>query len=191
IEGTTTAMVQEDMRAWHAGLSHWAGINDINSWSIGIEIANPGHLLDYTPFPDAQMTALEYLLSGMQERWHVNPQDVISHACIAPGRKVDPGEKLDWRRLACAGLAVWLDPPLERSAIPADLTALCCAAARLGYQVPDEPVWDLPMKALWRSLSMRWLGPSPLFGHPPCKTGLAHVEKLADRWPVQRGLGDV
>ena len=41
-DGRIAQLVDEDRRAWHAGKSFWAGETDINSRSIGIEIANPG-----------------------------------------------------------------------------------------------------------------------------------------------------
>ena len=46
-EGHVTALVPEDKRAWHAGKSYWRGITDVNSASIGIELANPGHEWGY------------------------------------------------------------------------------------------------------------------------------------------------
>ncbi|MEM7189655.1 MAG: N-acetylmuramoyl-L-alanine amidase [Pseudomonadota bacterium] len=184
IDGTVTAMVAEEQRAWHAGASFWGGVQDVNSWSIGIEIANPGHHLGYPPYPEAQMASLEGLLGGIIRRWTISPEGVVAHACIAPGRKIDPGEKLDWRRLARAGLAVWIDPPVARDSVAADLPELMAAAALLGYPVPETPEWSEDMKALWHSLSMRWLAPSPLFGHPPCRAGLRHIQMLAERWPA-------
>lgn len=101
--GHAEMLVSEEMRAWHAGAGEWAGVTDVNSRSIGIELANPGN----APFPRAQMVALEELLRAIMERWSIPPHRVIGHSDMAPDRKRDPGPRFDWRGLARAGLAVW------------------------------------------------------------------------------------
>ena len=104
--GDAEALVPEEMRAWHAGAGSWCGQGDINSRSIGIELANAGR----QPFPEPQMMALEVVLRGIGLRWGIGPDGVIGHSDMAPGRKTDPGPRFDWRRLACAGLSVWPEP---------------------------------------------------------------------------------
>lgn len=112
--GQITQMVAEDMRAWHAGQSRWAGETDLNSCSIGIEIHNPGHEFGYPEFPDVQMAAVEGLCLDILSRHSVPPARVLAHSDIAPGRKRDPGERFDWRRLAYAGVGLWVEPaPLQ------------------------------------------------------------------------------
>lgn len=101
--GEVLSLVAEDMRAWHAGAGSWEGFDDVNSRSIGIELANDGA----QPFADAQMRALEGLLAEVMARWAIPPHRVIGHSDMAPGRKSDPGARFDWRRLALAGLSVW------------------------------------------------------------------------------------
>jgi len=108
--GRITQMVDEKMRAWHAGASHWAGEEDINSCSIGIEIHNAGHEFGYPEFPEAQMLAVEALCEDILQRHRIPPQRVLAHSDVAPGRKADPGEKFDWQRLANAGIGLWVDP---------------------------------------------------------------------------------
>src|SRR5690606_7384698 len=97
------ALVPEDRRAWHAGAGSSPGREDVNSRSIGIELANPGD----RPFPEPPMAALETLLAEIMARWSISPRDVIAHSDLAPGRKIDPGPRFDWRRLALQGLAIW------------------------------------------------------------------------------------
>lgn len=109
-DGRITQMVAEEMRAWHAGLSHWAGEDDINSCSIGIEIHNPGHEFDYPDFPEPQMRAVEALCLDILARNTIPPARVLAHSDIAPARKEDPGEKFDWARLARAGIGLWVEP---------------------------------------------------------------------------------
>lgn len=102
-DGRAELLVPEARRAWHAGAGSWRGLTDINSHSIGIEIASPGT----RPFPEAQMAALEGLLRGIMDRWRIGPEAVIGHSDMAPGRKDDPGSRFDWRRLARQKLALW------------------------------------------------------------------------------------
>jgi N-acetylmuramoyl-L-alanine amidase len=108
--GRITQIVPEEMRAWHAGQSHWAGETDLNSCSIGIEIHNPGHDFDYSDFPEVQMQAVEALCLDILGRHVIPPARVLAHSDIAPGRKRDPGERFDWARLARAGVGLWVEP---------------------------------------------------------------------------------
>lgn len=125
-DGTVHRLVDEAARAWHAGAGQWRGLDDVNSRSIGIELANDGA----EPFPEPQMAALESLLAGIMARWGIGPAAVIAHSDMAPGRKSDPGTRFDWRRLAQGGLAVW-----SEAAGQADLAAFAALAQRFGY--PD------------------------------------------------------
>jgi N-acetylmuramoyl-L-alanine amidase len=102
-EGLITAMVPEDRRAWHAGVASWRGREDINSASVGIEIANPGD----TDFAEEQMAAVAWLCRGVMERHGIPRRHVLGHSDIAPGRKIDPGERFDWRGLAGQGIGLW------------------------------------------------------------------------------------
>ena len=108
-DGATEALVPEDRRAWHAGAGSWQGREDVNSRSIGIELANPGD----RPFPEPQMAALEHLLAAIMARHGIGPARVIAHSDMAPGRKIDPGARFDWRRLALQGLSIWPEPGSE------------------------------------------------------------------------------
>lgn len=108
--GVITQMVAEDMRAWHAGRSFWAGERDINSASIGIEIQNPGHDDGYHDFPEAQMASVVALSQDIVKRHGIRPERVLAHSDVAPDRKIDPGEKFDWKRLADAGVGLWVAP---------------------------------------------------------------------------------
>lgn len=121
--GTAEALVPEDRRAWHAGAGSWQGRDDVNSRSIGIELANPGD----RPFAAAQMDALCDLLRGIMARWSIPAAGVIGHSDMAPGRKCDPGPRFDWERLAREGLAL--------PAACAEDADFCGNLDRIGY--PD------------------------------------------------------
>ena len=107
-DGTVSQLVDEELRAWHAGAGGWGGCDDINSRSSGIELDNDG----FSPFAAPLMAALEGLLLGILLRWDIVPAGVIGHSDMAPGRKIDPGTRFDWQRLARQELAVWpiVDP---------------------------------------------------------------------------------
>ena len=109
-DGRVVQMVRESDRAWHAGKSFWRGVTDINSSSVGIEIVNPGHALGYVDFPEPQMASLVDLCCGIAARHDIRPERVLAHSDVAPGRKVDPGEKFDWRRMARHGLGHFVEP---------------------------------------------------------------------------------
>jgi N-acetylmuramoyl-L-alanine amidase len=111
-DGRVIQMVQERRRAWHAGASFWAGQTDINSCSIGIEIANPGHDFGYPDFPMRQIAAVTALCRGIQTRNTIAPARVLAHSDVAPARKQDPGEKFPWRTLWDSGVGHWVNPAL-------------------------------------------------------------------------------
>lgn len=104
--GDTYQLVDEEKRAWHAGKSFWEGRDDINSWSLGIELVNPGYGPAYRPFPQAQMEALAELSHRLIDRYQIKPWHVLGHSDIAPTRKVDPGELFDWTWLASQGIGI-------------------------------------------------------------------------------------
>ena len=108
--GRVTCMVDETMRAWHAGASIWRGESDLNSHSIGIEIHNPGHSGGYPDFPAEQMDAVVRLARAICTRHGIAPARVLAHSDIAPLRKIDPGEKFDWGFLHQHGIGHWVTP---------------------------------------------------------------------------------
>ena len=126
-DGEVLSLVPEDRRAWHSGAGRWGEITDVNSRSIGIEISNPGDC----PFAAAQMDALCVLLEGILARHAIPPLRVIGHSDMAPGRKIDPGARFDWRRLAREGLSVWPGP-----AAPGDFAS---DLHRFGYTAEVAP----------------------------------------------------
>jgi N-acetylmuramoyl-L-alanine amidase len=109
-DGRIDQLVAEDRRAWHAGKSNWKGETDINSRSIGIEIANAGHPGGLPDFPSEQIDAVVELCRNCGERWSIAPERVLAHSDIAPIRKVDPGEKFPWERLYAGGVGHWVPP---------------------------------------------------------------------------------
>ncbi len=155
-DGRIWQLVDEAMRAWHAGHGSWQGREDVNSRSIGIELANAGPLAAFPPFPEPQIQALETLLDGIMARWGIAPAAVIAHSDMAPGRKADPGAKFDWRRLARGGRAVWSD---EARPEP-DGDDFAAAAAAAGYAAPDGD-WAAVLGAFRLRFRPGTHGPAP------------------------------
>ncbi len=150
-DGRVFRLVDEDRRAWHAGVAYWAGATDINACSIGIELVNPGHEFGYRPFPEPQMQALEALATDILSSHSIPPHRVLGHSDVAPARKQDPGELFDWARLAAAGIGLWPDADFEISPNAPDLspgaqggavTELQIALDRFGYEVQGTGVFD-------------------------------------------------
>jgi N-acetylmuramoyl-L-alanine amidase len=135
-DGQIVRMVDESKRAWHAGKSHWRGIDNLNSCSIGIEIVNPGHEFGYRPFPEAQIDALIPLVGDIVGRYGITRGNVVGHSDIAPARKQDPGELFPWYRLAKLRLA--LPRPTKNLMDPHWSDAgFLLALNRFGYDITD------------------------------------------------------
>lgn len=135
-DGTVISMVAEDKRAWHAGRSHWRGVTDINSASVGIEIVNPGHEFGYRPFAPEQIAAVVPLVAAIKDRYAIGRGNVVGHSDIAPRRKRDPGELFPWSKLAKLRLA--LPRPTRNLMDPMWTEAgFLLALDRFGYDVED------------------------------------------------------
>ena len=170
-DGRIWQLVEETARAHHAGLGGWGRIaEDMNSHSIGIELANRGDV----PFPDPQMQMLERVLCGLMNRWRIPPERVIGHSDMAPDRKDDPGPRFDWRRLARQGLAVWPD---ARASGDDDLATFRELTEAVGYR-PDFSDEDV-----LRAVRLRFRP----WARGPLEAGdIAVLKDMATRFPVDR-----
>jgi N-acetylmuramoyl-L-alanine amidase len=135
-DGRIFRLVDESMRAWHAGVSSWRGETGVNARSIGIEIVNPGHEWGYRAFPDVQIESVVALLKDIVGRRNIPANRVLGHSDVAPQRKEDPGELFPWKRLAEEGLAIGpYEGAPDTSAIYEDAFTLLRA---VGYDAPDR-----------------------------------------------------
>lgn len=112
--GEIYSLVNEDKRAWHAGVSKWENDLDINDLSIGIEIVNSGHPYPgyesvYRPFLPVQMDSVLELTTGIVARHNISPCYVLGHSDVAWRRKIDPGELFDWSLFAKHNIGLWPD----------------------------------------------------------------------------------
>jgi len=136
-EGEVVRLVDEDKRAWHAGVSYWRGLRDVNSASIGIELDHPGHLHGYRAFADAQFATLLPLLQRIVTTHDIPRANVVGHSDVAPTRKIDPGELFPWDRLADYKLCLprpqklTLGDPFDNDG------AFYLALERFGYDITD------------------------------------------------------
>src|SRR6201986_5491433 len=148
-DGRIVQSVPESKRAWHAGEAFWAGEEDINSCSIGIEIINRGHDWGYPEYPLRQIAAVIALCRGIMLRRNVPSHRVLGHSDVAPTRQKDPGEKFPWHSMANSGVGHWVQPaPIVRGetiklgTISDDVRNLQVALARYGYGIADNGKYD-------------------------------------------------
>lgn len=134
VNGDIYRMVDEDARAWHAGVSSWDGRTDINSRSVGIEIQNPGHTFGYVPFPAEQMQAVAELSRAIIDRHDIPAHYVLAHSDVAPARKSDPGELFDWAWLAQQGIGVWPGDGISED----DSADFYAQLGKYGYDISDK-----------------------------------------------------
>lgn len=151
--GSIVQLVQESMRAWHAGVSVWEGDPDINSRSIGIEICNPGHDFGYPDFPSRQIAATITLCRSILTRHIIRPENIVAHSDVAPSRKNDPGEKFPWKRLAQSGIGLWVDvgtvadsEALKPNDTGTKVTDLQRSLAEYGYGIDISGRYDVSTK---------------------------------------------
>src|SRR5436190_14250202 len=127
-DGTVHHMLNDLLRAHHAGISKWGNATDLNSMSIGIEIDNNG----FEPFTESQMNSLLQLLERLKRAYNIPQANFIGHADVAPGRKVDPSRYFSWQTLAEKGFGFWFDT--TNVEVPADFNALQ-ALRIVGYNI--------------------------------------------------------
>jgi N-acetylmuramoyl-L-alanine amidase len=171
-------LVDEDRRAWHAGLSQWYGRTHLNSSSIGIEIVNSGLSSNgWAAYNPAQIRILITLVNDIARRHGIKAVNIVGHSDIAPQRKIDPGPLFPWRVLAAAGIGRWYDESMaERyqvefaQSLP-DIAWIQEALSLAGYAVPQSGVLDLATVNVIAAFQMHY--------RPSLHDGLPDPETLA------------
>lgn len=170
-------LVDENRRAWHAGISQWYGHAGVNAASIGVEIVNGGGRDDvWESYPPEQMAAVKALVHDIVRRHGIQPRNIVGHSDVAPQRKVDPGPLFPWAELAREGLGRWYDEAqvainiaaLQRSGVP-DTAWFQRELTRLGYSVPLTGVLDGATLNVMRAFQMHYR-PSRHDGQPDLET---------------------
>jgi N-acetylmuramoyl-L-alanine amidase len=105
--GEIITLVPDLYTAWHAGKSIWKNYSSLNKDSIGIEIVNPGHDINYKKFSKIQLRTLIRLSKFLIKKYKINSKNVLGHSDIAPERKKDPGEKFPWKLLSKKKIGYW------------------------------------------------------------------------------------
>lgn len=177
---TIYRLVDESRRAWHAGLSSWKGNTQLNASSIGIEIVNMGlqgpvELGSFADYPPEQIDAVIELCKDIVKRHGIPPERVVGHSDIAPQRKVDPGPKFPWQRLAQAGLIVWPKAEAVAERLPAfeqqlpDVAWFQRQLALHGFAVPAHGELDAATRNVLRAFQMKYR-PARFDGEPDAET---------------------
>lgn len=177
------ALVDEDRRAWHAGLSSWQGLGPINNVSLGIEIVNrtwchrpadtpppvgqdwPSETICFYPdYPESQIAVVIDLLEDILQRHpQVKPTHIVGHSDVAPQRKIDPGPRFPWQRLYRLGYGAWYDDETVarywerfRFAMP-DTLQMQQALHTYGYAIELSGEHDLQTRNVLRAFQMHFL----------------------------------
>jgi N-acetylmuramoyl-L-alanine amidase len=146
-------LVDENRRAYHAGISYWRGYTQLNYSSIGIEIVNQGYQDTpagrvWFPYSPKQIEEVVALVRQIVKRHQILPENVLGHSDIAPQRKTDPGPLFPWKRLADEGLILWPEENLVQQRQADYVQALPDAVwfqTRLslhGYETPKTGAFD-------------------------------------------------
>jgi N-acetylmuramoyl-L-alanine amidase len=167
-DGHILGLVDPVKRAWHAGVSHWQGRDNLNHYSIGIELVNLGHQFGYTDFPDAQIQSLLDLLAELSNQFQIKRHMYVGHSDIAPDRKDDPGEKFPWQTLAQHGFGLWpkQDGTGETRSFDAEITGVDDLTAGIenlqnklkciGYRIKVTGIYDDQTRACVTAFQRHW-----------------------------------
>jgi N-acetylmuramoyl-L-alanine amidase len=175
-------LVNENRRAWHAGVSAWDGRTSINDSSIGIEIVNAGFTKSpdgsqqWHPYQREQITTLRLLLKALIARYSIQPANIVAHSDIAPGRKEDPGPLFPWRELADDGIGRWFDATQEQLAasqfgaqgVP-DIRWFQTRLAQIGYGIAITGIADATTRNVISAFQMHYR-PARFDGEPDAET---------------------
>lgn len=155
-------LVDENKRAYHAGISHWRNTTGLNDSSIGIEIVNTGYISDnlgkkqFYNFPEYQFKKVAALAKDIVERYMIPPTNVLAHSDIAPNRKQDPGPLFPWKRLYEEyQIGMWYDDSTKQSLYAPALEEIMIsyneikfilkvqeAFNKFGYDIKITGIWD-------------------------------------------------
>ena len=163
--GSLYKIVDEKYMAWHAGISSWKGKQNLNNNSIGIELENKGHGINYERFTKSQIKKLEELIELLLRKYKLKTKNVLAHSDIAPNRKFDPGEKFSWESLAKKNLAYW--PKLKKiedneirfqlGQKNKEIFKIKNRLRKIGYQCSKNENFDISLKLVIEAFQRRFL----------------------------------
>ena len=187
-------LVDENRRAWHAGISQWGNESSLNNRSIGIEVVNDFDCNDlsikpeeesiieldctFPSYPPSQIESLVSLIKEILDRHPaIDPIDIVAHADIAPSRKSDPGPRFPWRELYEAGIGPWYDTAtvnkysMEFTGLQPSIQEAQCALSIYGYPIIISGTHDLQSQFAFRAFQLHY--------RPSNYSGLLDQETLA------------
>ncbi|MFL0062097.1 N-acetylmuramoyl-L-alanine amidase [Tenacibaculum maritimum] len=160
-------LVDENRRSWHAGISNWGRVNNLNFSSIGIEIVNKGFLVEngkkvFIDFPEYQVKKIATLSKNIIDRYQIKPENVIGHADITPTRKFDPGPKFPWKRLYYDyNIGAWYNYndkdkfikefPLDSTHEVDFIKSVQRDFKKYGYKIEESGEWDTDTESVIRA----------------------------------------
>lgn len=97
--------VTETNRAWHAGISYWRKRDNLNHYSVGIELQSSS--MGQMPYSQKQLNSLVILARQIIKHYQIPACNVVAHSDIAPTRKPDPGKMFPWEYLARKKIGLW------------------------------------------------------------------------------------
>ncbi|AVZ84109.1 N-acetylmuramoyl-L-alanine amidase [Edwardsiella ictaluri] len=176
-------LVDENKRAWHAGISSWNGRSGLNDTSIGIEIVNLGYTDNmlgqrtWYPYTEKQIAAVAALAKDIVNRYHIEPDNVVGHSDIAPLRKQDPGKLFPWEHLAAMGIGAWPDRSTVNKYLadrsphsPVKVSVIQALLKQYGYdQIPQNGVLDENTRKTVSAFQMHFR-PSDISGNADAET---------------------
>ncbi|NWD74566.1 N-acetylmuramoyl-L-alanine amidase [Pseudomonas gingeri] len=160
-------LVDEQKRAWHAGISAWGGRTQLNDTAIGIEIVNQAvdnaGQFYFPPYEPRQIEALKQLSLNILARYpEITPTQVLGHSDIAWNRKSDPGAAFPWHDLYLSGIGAWFDQATRdpyqqqylRDGLPTRPTILA-SFKKYGYEVKGAET-EVGFKQLVRAFQLHF-----------------------------------
>ncbi len=155
-DGTVHHMLNDLLRAHHAGVSKWGNTTDLNSSSIGIELDNNG----FEVFSEAQMSSLLILLERLKKAYSIPASNFIGHGDIAPTRKNDPNWRFPWKLLSEKGFGYWFDDA-RNITLPDGFNHLQ-ALRIVGFDIKDTNAAIIGFKRHWLQDTTKGLNPEQL-----------------------------
>lgn len=150
-DGTVHQMLNDYLRAHHAGIGSWGYDTDLNSSSIGIELDNNG----FEYFDDRQIKSLLTVLDTLKKRYAIPSGNFIGHGDIAPTRKNDPNWRFPWKELADRGFGKWYSDTTGIQ-VPEHFDKQL-ALRVLGYNITDSVATRQSFKRHWlRDTTVGW-----------------------------------
>ena len=170
-KGTVIQMVGDKYTAWHAGKSRWKEFENLNSYSIGIELVNKGHQFGYQNFSNPQISSLIKLCKILKKKYKIRKENFLGHSDIAPLRKIDPGEKFPWKKLSLHNIGQWFRKDKKNLKVNLKIveTLFFKNLHKIGYRYFNINEINLRKKKIVKSFQQHYL-PKHVTGNIDLKT---------------------